>query len=252
MRMSEEGLVNLTQPWEEFVAYPYDDLLPRVRGADGKYAYREWKGGPVRGTVTIGFGHTDAAGPVNYSDTSAVPVARIKPGMRLTEDQARRLLLNDMAPVERMVDRHLTVDVTQHQYDCLADICFNCPSAIPHVTRLVNAGNWPAAEQVMLEYVYSKGNRLPGLVRRRTAEISWANTHDDKEVAAAAPKAAPRAEKAPPKIAAHHIGTAGAAVVAGGAGLVPVDLLHTNFVAALLGASTAFCAGLIWHGKWRR
>jgi GH24 family phage-related lysozyme (muramidase) len=238
--MSEEGLVNLTQPWEEFVPYPYDDLLRRVRGADGKYTYREWTGGPTRGTVTIGFGHTNAAGNL-----------QIAVGMRLNEAQAVDLLLKDMAPVERFVDRHLKVDVTQHQYDCLADLAFNCPSAIPHVSRLVNAGKWPAAEQVMLEYVYSKGNRLPGLVRRRTAEIAWANTHDDKEIAAAAPKGS-KAERKPPKIAAHHIGTAGAATVAGASGLVPVDLLHTHLFASLLGASTAFCAGLIWHGRWKR
>ena len=240
MRMSEEGLVNLTQPWEEFVAYPYDDKLARVRGTDGKYAYREWKGGFVHGTVTIGYGHTNAAG-----------APKIVPAMRLTEEQAIQVLLNDMAPVERDVDRLLKVEVTQHQYDTLADLGFNCPSALPHVCKLVNAGNWPSAEKVMLEYVYSKGEYMHGLVRRRAAEIAWAHTHDDKEVAAAAPTS-PKAEKKPPKIAAHHIGVAGATVVAGGAGLVPVDILHTNLVASLLGASTAFCAGLIWNGKWRR
>jgi GH24 family phage-related lysozyme (muramidase) len=250
MQMSESGLVKLTEPWEEFVAYPYDDLMGKVRGADGKLAYREWKGGPLRGTLTIGFGHTNAAGPMRYTNGSAaVSIARISPGLRLTEDQARQILLNDMAPVERMVDRALKVSVSQHQYDSVCDLTFNCPSALPHVSRLINAGNWPAAERVMLEYVLSKGQRLNGLVRRRAAEIAWANTHDIPEVAEAEPS--PKSQK-PPSKAIGHVGVAGLAATGIAFGVVPTDLLQSHGLAGAAGVVAATFAAFIWHGKWKR
>lgn len=239
MKMSEDGLVRLTQPWEEFVPYPYDDKTARIRGADGKYAYREWTGGHVHGTVTIGFGHTDAAGE-----------PKITPGMRLTEEEARLLLLKDMAPVERMVDRRLKADVTQHQYDTLCDLGFNCPSALPHVTRLVNAGKWPAAERVMLEYVYSKGEYMHGLVRRRTAEIAWANTHDDPEAHEAAPLS-PKAEKKPRADLTTHVSVGGTGAVVAAAGALPADIVHSHLFASVLGGLAAIFAGLLWRNAWK-
>ena len=54
-KLGKKGL-DLIKSFESFVPYVYDDLLPPVRGK-----YREWNGGAVKGTLTIGYGHTDAA-----------------------------------------------------------------------------------------------------------------------------------------------------------------------------------------------
>lgn len=214
MRMSMGGLSHLTKPWEEYVGFPYDDKVP-PRIINGKRVYVEWTGGPVRGTITGGYGHTDAAGS-----------PKIEPGMRWTEAEASALLDRDMAKYEAIVNANLRVAVTQHQFDALADTAFNCPSAIPHVCSYVNAGNWPAAERLLLQYVNSKGERMLGLVHRRNAEITWANTPDDVENAAL-PSAAystspeiysPKAERepAPKTLPQSKVATGSGIVGAGG------------------------------------
>lgn len=53
----------------------YDDLRPAVKGK-----YKEWAGERVRGTLTIGYGHTNAA---------KHPL-KIKKGLRITEGGGQR------------------------------------------------------------------------------------------------------------------------------------------------------------------
>jgi GH24 family phage-related lysozyme (muramidase) len=219
MRMSAAGRAKLTEPWEERILYVYDDKLAKVH-VNGKWVQPEWQGGAVHGTLTIGIGHTDAAGPIKVAGLAP----RIHQGMRLTDEQAEQIFADDLEPCEARVNRLLKVSVTQHQFDALADLDFNCPSASPHVIGLVNAGNWPGAERAMLQYVNSKGERMQGLVRRRNAEISWANVPDDPEteattqVAPSETTVCPKGERTkPPKsMASSTSGTAGAATGAGG------------------------------------
>eukprot|EP01037_Dinobryon_pediforme_P019038 gene19038-19388_t len=55
--------LNLIKGFESFVPFVYDDMAPsRLPWKDGRrYGYLPWDGGPVKGTLTIGYGHTDAA-----------------------------------------------------------------------------------------------------------------------------------------------------------------------------------------------
>jgi lysozyme len=183
----------ITEPWEECVLYPYDDKVPKRR-IDGRLAYPEWTGGEIRGTITIGFGHTDAAGGL-----------KIEPGMRLTRAQADALLSQDLAPCERAVNRLLEVDVSQHQFDAVVDTWFNCPKGATAAIKLINAGKTDEVAAKLLQYVCSKGERMQGLVNRRNAEIAWFNTPDDAEpedsgVAAPHPDVVfcPKGERNPP------------------------------------------------------
>jgi GH24 family phage-related lysozyme (muramidase) len=204
--ISAEGRARLTEPWEECVLHVYDDKVGKQH-IDGRLQYPEWDGGPVRGTLTIGFGHTNAAGGL-----------RITQGLRITREQADALLSADLAPCERRVAAALRVAVTQHQFDALVDLDFNCPSALGHVAAVVNAGDWPAAERIALQYVNSKGERMPGLVHRRCAEIAWANTPDNPVVAQST-VIAPKAERAAPPggMATSRSGTAAITIGAIGA-----------------------------------
>ena len=222
MKMSQEGLDKLTKPWEEYVAYPYSDMEPKRR-IDGRWQYPEWTGSPQRGTVTIGYGHTDSDSP------------KIVPGMRLTEPEADAMLLNDMTSYENIVNRYLKVKVSQHVYDGLTDLCFNCPSAIPHVVGLINAGNKTGAERAMMLYINSKGIRMEGLVHRRTAEIAWMNTPDSPDEAAST-IISPKAElESPPKtMATSKTGAAAIATASAGAGAVVAGIDAANNAADVL------------------
>ena len=209
--MSAECRARLTEPWEEFVGWVYDDKIPKRRDPQtGKLAYPEWDGGPVRGTLTIGFGHTDAAGGLKISQ-----------GLRITKSQGDDLLSADLAPCETHVNALLKVPVTQHQADAIYDTYFNCPTAAIAAIKLINAGNIQAVPAKLLQYTYSKGEHMDGLTHRRTAEIAWFNTPDHVE-APAAPHPdivfCPKGERNPPPKPATQSKaiTAGSGVAAGG------------------------------------
>jgi len=216
MRMSAQARAKLTEPWEECVLYVYDDKVGK-RHIDGKLQYPEWDGGAVRGTLTIGFGHTDAAGSMKVSGV----YPHIVKGLRITREQADQIFDDDIAPCERAVDRALKVAVTQHQFDALVDTWFNCPAASLAAIRLINAGNSRAVPAKLLQYTSSRGEHMEGLVHRRAAEIAWFNTPDEAEgPPPAQPDAifSPKAERnAPPKgILASKQAIAGLTTGAGG------------------------------------
>ncbi len=163
----------LTKPWEEFVAYPYDDKVPKQRGADGKRRYPEYKGGPVRGTITQGYGHTDAAGGPKI----------VVGGEHWTEQYAAEVLAADMRPCCAAVDRLITVPLTQHQYDALVDFVFNAGAGTLQKSTLrkrLNAGDYDCVPAELMKFTFSKGEHMEGLVHRRQAEIAMWKTPDEK------------------------------------------------------------------------
>src|ERR1700744_5974898 len=99
-QFSDAARDKLTKPWEETVLYVYDDKRGKIHGH-----YVEWDGGAVRGTLTIGAGHTDAAG-----------APKIVQGMRITAEQSDEILSHDIEPCVAAVNRLLKIEVTQHQF----------------------------------------------------------------------------------------------------------------------------------------
>lgn len=206
MMRASDKCISAIKRWEEFVGYPYDDKVPKRR-IEGVLRYPEWTGGEVHGTITIGYGHTDAAG-----------APKIIAGMCVTEPEACEIMHADLAPVERMVNRAIKVQISQHQYDALVMQTFNCPSALPHVAPLINSGNDAAVPAKMLEFVYSHGEYMRGLVNRRNAEIALWNTPDDPQMAEADEIFSPKAEREPPPKDARSSKTIAAGSMIGSAG----------------------------------
>lgn len=143
--------------FESLVLYPYDDLLPPVGGV-----YREWKGEPLRGTATIGYGHTDAA---------KYPL-RVTPGLRITQQKGDEILDVDLDECETAVNQLAKVELTQGEFDALTSFSFNCGvGALQHlIAHGLNDGNYDATRSALDLYVYSGGQRLLGLQRRRDGE----------------------------------------------------------------------------------
>lgn len=133
------------------------------------------------GVWTVGFGHTSAAGQ---------PL--VKPGMTITKEQARTILLNDLLKFEEGVKNLVRVPLTQGQFDALVSFAFNCglgtpkghklgPSGLAGSTLLkrVNAGEYDKVPTEFMKWTKGGGKQLPGLVRRRHREIAlWNNLLD--------------------------------------------------------------------------
>jgi GH24 family phage-related lysozyme (muramidase) len=112
------------------------------------------------GVLTIGYGHTG-------SD--------VKSGMRITEEQAEKLLWADTESAQQTVSSFVKVKLNQNEYDALVSFTFNVgPTAFVNSTllRLLNHG----AERKVVAGEFGRWVKagsdepVPGLVRRREEE----------------------------------------------------------------------------------
>lgn len=157
--------VALIKSFEALVLYVYDDLVPKKK-INGKVQNPEWDGSKPKGTLTIGYGHTNAA---------ADPT-KIKQGLRITAQQADTILDNDLAPCEADVNRLVKVALSQNQFDALCSFQFNTGLLkTSTLLKKLNAGNEDAVPGELMKFTKSKGKQLAGLVRRRKAEVDLWN-----------------------------------------------------------------------------
>jgi lysozyme len=112
------------------------------------------------GVLTIGYGHTSAAGPPS-----------VKRGQTITHDQADEILANDLAAVEKDVARYIKVQLNQPQFDALVSFHFNTGAlGKGSVATKINAKDYAGAMATLLQYNKGGGRVMAGLTRRRIAE----------------------------------------------------------------------------------
>ena len=107
---------------------------------------------------TIGYGHTGAD---------------VTPGKVITQDEAERLLEEDVDTFERGVMRLVKVGLTQGQFDALVCFSFNLGlGALQQSTllRLLNTGDYDGAAAQFLRWDKAGGRVMAGLTKRREAE----------------------------------------------------------------------------------
>ena len=117
------------------------------------------------GVWTIGYGHT----------------AGVKPGMVITESQAEEYLKADLSAFERYLNG-LGLALNQNQFDALVSFIYNVGTGnFSSSTLLRKVRVTPQDNSIMdefLRWVYSKGRVLPGLQRRRLAEMKLYFSND--------------------------------------------------------------------------
>lgn len=153
MKTSPNGR-KLIEKFEGLILQAYDDATDHIVPVGGKAA----------GTLTIGYGHTSAAG---------APV--VTPGMVITQAQADTYLANDLAKVEADVNRLVKVPVTQNQYDALVSFHYNTGAlGKSSLLTALNKKDYDGAASKFMLYTNGRVNgqlvQMAGLVRRRTAE----------------------------------------------------------------------------------
>lgn len=121
---------------------------------------------------TIGWGHTHGV---------------TKDSPPVTQDEAQLLLEWDVSWVIDVINRHVTVPLTQGQVDALTSFVFNVGPGKPGekdgfvwlksgnqstILRKINAGDFEAAANELDKWVRARGQVLMGLVKRRLIEKS--------------------------------------------------------------------------------
>lgn len=133
--------------------------LQLIRESEGLRleAYRD-----VAGVLTIGYGHT---GP------------DVTEGLVITAERADELLHADARDVERCIDRNVTAELTQNEYDALCDFAFNLGcNALRGSTllRKLNDGDYDGAAAEFGRWNKARVNgrlvEVAGLTTRRRKE----------------------------------------------------------------------------------
>ena len=116
------------------------------------------------GTWTSGLGHT----------------SNTKEGDTVTNEQIAENFISDISKAEKVVNRHLKVDVTQAQFDVLVSFVFNLGSGnfrSSTILKLFNKSEPALACNQFMRWVYVSGkncndkeNNCYGIVKRRIIE----------------------------------------------------------------------------------
>ncbi len=110
------------------------------------------------GVATVGVGHT---GPKVYE------------GMHITQEEADELLRHDLEWVEKCINQHVTVELTQNEFDALASFVFNLGCGAFRKSTLLkklNHGDRSGASREFHKWNHAGHKVLAGLTRRREAE----------------------------------------------------------------------------------
>jgi lysozyme len=95
--------------------------------------------------------------------------------MSISQDQADLLLHSDVAGAVACVNRAVTTDISQSQFDALVDFVFNlgCARLLGStLLRHVNTGEFELAAAQFLLWDHAGGVVVPGLLLRRQAEMA--------------------------------------------------------------------------------
>ena len=136
--------------------------------AEGLNLIKRWEGLRLEAYLcsanvwTIGYGHTKTA----------------KPGMKITEEKANELLREDVRKFENLINRIVTVPLTQNQFNALVSWAFNVgENAVKNSTliRKLNSGDYDAVPFELMRWNKINGQVNRGLTNRRAAEVGlWA------------------------------------------------------------------------------
>lgn len=152
MKTSPTGR-KLIESYEGLILGAYDDANDHIVNP----------GDPVKGVLTIGYGHTSAAG-----------LPKVFAGQSITKEEADQILAADLSKVEANVLDLVKVPINQNQFDALVSFQFNTGALGKSSSlRYLNEGNYAQAAQNLLLWNKAKQigpGPIPGLVRRREDE----------------------------------------------------------------------------------
>lgn len=146
------------------------DALNQIKEFEGfsAIAYR-----CAAGVLTVGYGHTSAAGS-----------PKVVEGMVVSKPEAERILRMDMQKFEIGVDHAVTVPLKQNQFDALVSLAFNIGMPAFNKSTLLkklNRGDYEAVPAEIMKWNKVGGREIMGLTRRRRAETKMWRGIDKSE-----------------------------------------------------------------------
>ncbi len=169
------------------------------------------------GVPTIGFGCTDG----------------VKLGMVWTEAEAEAALMREISKFEDAVNRNVTVEINQNEFDAMVSLSYNIGAAAfarSSVLRRLNKGDRSGAARAFHLWNRGGGRVLPGLVARRAREAALFMKPVEKPETPYMPQTV-EASKEPPKPSTVAVGacaaTGGASFLLPSIPAPPVDTISS-------------------------
>lgn len=161
MALDLEATTRSISKWEGFRPFVYDDAKPNV----------PYKGGPVKGTLSVGYGETRK---------DIIDRYRTK---EITQPEAWELLKQRVREFNGMMRLLLgPVPLTEHQEGALTSLVYNIGPGndarktgwkYSPVLGALKAGDFEAAAAAFLHHNKAGGKVLTGLTNRRREEAAW-------------------------------------------------------------------------------
>lgn len=111
------------------------------------------------GIWTIGYGHTGEG---------------VTEGLRITTKEAEDFLRSDLIEADQAIFDYCDITLTDNERAALLSFVFNVGASAFRTStllKLLNYGDHEAAAKQFSRWTKAKGKDLPGLVRRRAAEM---------------------------------------------------------------------------------
>lgn len=112
------------------------------------------------GVLTIGIGHTNKE-VMPFNEKSV-----------WTEEEIDKAWHLDVSAAVEAACNSLTNPVSQGMFDATVDLIFNCGSNCRTYLKMVNTLQMDAAELALLKWVHVDGRAMPGLIKRRLADVA--------------------------------------------------------------------------------
>jgi lysozyme len=133
------------------------------------------------GKATIGYGHVLLPADEFWDGTTGQALIQLfaqspqsaAAALKICEHEAHGFLRKDAAIAEAAVKQAVLVPLTQGQFDALVSFTFNVGTTNFRTSTLlkrINAGRHADAAAEFARWVYSNGQKLAGLEKRRAAE----------------------------------------------------------------------------------
>lgn len=122
--------------------------------------------------------HCEGCRRVAYPDNGAFSIAYghrgVPEGSTCTPEQAEEWLTSDLANAAHVIQEFVKVDLTQGQFDALADFIFN--EGAGHfkestLLRVLNLAQYQQVPDELRRWIYARGEPNEGLKARREGEV---------------------------------------------------------------------------------
>lgn len=206
------------------------DVIDHIKRFEGFRAEAYKDPGSVNGLpITIGYGQTRKDGRL------------IKLGETISESEASAWLVKELARVEGVVDRLVTVELSPYQLGALVSFVYNVGDdafAKSTLLKKLNAGDYAAVPAQLARWNKNDGRPMAGLTNRRAAEAGmWAKGAFVASAPVAVAPGNPFADLIKPEnLTSAGAVIGGAAAVASGNGPVQYAIAALMVVAAITAA----------------